>query len=383
MPASPERIAAERWFLTNGLPMVLRPGSLLRGVFSRSAPALAGFAMLMANSTLVVGITGKHTINIDGTPTRAEWFVLAVIVLVLPLVATAGWLVSRVRDQRTRRAIAGVSFVIALVGGIIAGPSTLVFVDTVLDVTVLAAIFLCTATGVGSLLGWAARMTVSNLASTGSLLVRALPVLLLTVLVFFNSPVWTMVSTVGRGRLWLALSFLFLVAVVFLVSNTLGRVRPILLPEAKSPGDAQALVGTPFESLPDRPRRVPLSRTERANVVFVLALSQTIQILTVALVIGLIYLVFGIILISPELLNAWTHGGSPDGQFIGMTLPIPNALIQICMFLSALTFMYLAAKAVSDKEYREQFIDPLLDEVRLTLVARDRYRAATAKAKAA
>lgn len=383
MPASPERIAAERWFLTNGLPMVLRPGSLLRGVFSRSAPALAGFAVLMANSTLVVGITGKHTINIDGTPTRTEWFVLAVIVLVLPLVATAGWLVSRVDDQRARRAIAGTSLVIALIGGIIAGPSALVFVDTLLDVAVLAAIFLCTATGVGSLLGWAARMTVSNLASIGSLLVRALPVLLLTVLVFFNSPVWTMVSTVGRGRLWLALSFLFLVAVVFLVSNTLARVRPILLPEAKSPGDAQALVGTPFQSLPDRPRRVPLSRTERANVVFVLALSQTIQILTVSLVIGLIYLVFGIILISPELLNAWTHGGSPDGQFIGMTLPIPNALIQICMFLSALTFMYLAAKAVSDKEYRAQFLDPLLDEVRLTLVARDRYRAATAKAATA
>ena len=48
------------------------------------------------------------------------------------------------------------------------------------------------------------------------------------------------------------------------------------------------------------------------------------------------------------------------------------------MFLSALTFMYLAARAVGDKEYRAQFLDPLIDDLRLTLVARDRYRTATA-----
>ena len=44
------------------------------------------------------------------------------------------------------------------------------------------------------------------------------------------------------------------------------------------------------------------------------------------------------------------------------------------MMLTAITFMYLAAKAVTDKEYRSQFLDPLLDDLRLTLVARDRYR---------
>ena len=63
-----------------------------------------------------------------------------------------------------------------------------------------------------------------------------------------------------------------------------------------------------------------------------------------------------------------------------MILPVPNALIQTTMMLIAITFMYLSAKAVTDKEYRAEFIDPLLDEVRLTLVARDRYRSSTAEA---
>jgi len=36
--------------------------------------------------------------------------------------------------------------------------------------------------------------------------------------------------------------------------------------------------------------------------------------------------------------------------------------------------MYLSAKAVTDTQYRAQFLDPLLDDVRLTIVALSRYR---------
>jgi len=97
------------------------------------------------------------------------------------------------------------------------------------------------------------------------------------------------------------------------------------------------LAATPFEHMPDDPTVEPLRRG--------------------------------------ELLDSWTRGdGTSDGHLLGMTLPVPEALIQTSMFLTALTFMYLAAKAVEDKEYRAQFVDPLIETVRVTLVARDRYR---------
>ncbi len=38
----------------------------------------------------------------------------------------------------------------------------------------------------------------------------------------------------------------------------------------------------------------------------------------------------------------------------------------------------MSARAVSDAEQRSRFFDPLLDDLRLTLVARDRYRTHTA-----
>jgi hypothetical protein len=359
MPATEaaQRVAVERWFLRHGLPYVLRPGTLVRRVWSRSAPALAAFGVMMASSILIVAVTGQHTIDIDGSPTRTEWFVLFVVVAVLPAAALAGWLVNRIEPARWRGVASAVAVGAAILGAVFGGPSALVFFDIALDAVVIAVILLCTATGVGAFVGWAGRMTLANLASIGALVVRALPVMLLTVLVFFNSPVWTMASTISRARLWFALLFLFAIAAVFLVSNTLNRVRPILEPAAKSAEDAKALAGTPFENLPDRPRRVPLSGPERFNVVYVVALSQLVQVLTVAVATGMIFCVFGLILISPELLAAWTHGGPSDGKVLGMTLPIPDALIQVTMFLTALTFMYLAARAVGDAEYRAQFLD--------------------------
>lgn len=370
------RRAADAWFLERGLPAVLRPGRLARRVWPRSAPALAAFAVFMLNSALVVLVTGKHTINIEGDPTREEWFVLFLIVLVLPLAATVGWLVSRISTVRGRTIAATLAVVMAVVGGIFGGPSPRILTDLIFEAIAIGIILALTASGVGSIIGLSVRMTLSQVAVMGSLLLRALPVLLLTFLVFFNSPVWLMASTVGRVRLWLAILFLAGIAAAFVTSVTVDRVRPIIA-STEPPVDRVArLSGTPFAAMPEPADVKPLKRAERLNVYFVIAVSQLAQIFAVAVLTGLLYLVLGLILLSPELLAAWTRNGSSDGQFLGMTIPVPQALIQITLFLAALTFMYISARAVGDDEYRGRFFDPLTDELRLTLEARNRYRAA-------
>jgi Protein of unknown function (DUF3060) len=53
-PDASQRAAAEQWFLDRGLPSVLRPGALARGLWTRSAPALAAFAVMMAFSIVIV-----------------------------------------------------------------------------------------------------------------------------------------------------------------------------------------------------------------------------------------------------------------------------------------------------------------------------------------
>jgi hypothetical protein len=265
---------------------------------------------------------------------------------------------------------------IAIAGGVVGGPSPRVLVDLLFEGIVIAAILALTACGAGSILGWAVQMTTSNLAAAGSMVTRALPLLLLTILVFFNSPVWLMAATVSRPRLWLALMFLTVIAAVFVVSVTADRVRPVMAEDERADDHSERLAGTPFETMPEPATVRPLSRIERLNVMFVVAASQLSQILIIAAMTALLFLILGLILLSPELLAAWTRNGRSDGTVLGMTIPVPDSLIQITFFLGALTFMYISARTVSDAEYRTRFFDPLIDDVRLTLTARNRYRAA-------
>ena len=203
---------------------------------------------------------------------------LGLLALVLPASALAGWLVSRIESPARRRLAATAALAVIVVAGLIGGPSQHPVVNMVMFGVAVAVILLLTATGVGSILGWSALDTVSNLALTAGMFVRALPVVLLTFLVFFNTYVWLMAAIVSRARLWLALGFLFLIAATFLVSSTLERVRPILDDPDPQPTDQQRLAGTPFEHMPDEPGTDELSHRERANVVFVVASSQVGQV---------------------------------------------------------------------------------------------------------
>jgi hypothetical protein len=386
-PASARR-AAERWFLDNGLPSVLTRRARWRGLWPRSAAVLAGFAALMVVGLIIHQLVGNIDVDIEGRPTTVGWIVLAVLALTVPFVVITGWLVSRLQSHRARYVASTASAAVALVSDTLTGDATDV-AGTALGVALVP---LLTATGLGSVLGWALKLAVSQLAAVGQLMLRALPVVLLTVLVFFNSPVWLMAASVSRGRLWLALLFLGIIAAVFLLRSTLERIRPMLT-APRPPGNeplalraedsdelADELADTPFAKMADPAGAYPLTRRERFNVVSVLIVSQLVQVLTVALVTTLIFFVLGLILINPALLAAWTRNGSSDGQLLWMTIPVPNALIQVTLFLGALTFMYLTARAVSDREYRSQFVDPLIEDLRLTLLARNRYRAATAGA---
>ena len=80
---------ADRWFLSRGLPAVVHRSSLLRRLWSRSAPALAGLSLIAANSVAVVAISGEHTIDIAGRPDLRQSLVLGLLAVALPLAALA------------------------------------------------------------------------------------------------------------------------------------------------------------------------------------------------------------------------------------------------------------------------------------------------------
>lgn len=367
-PARPGA-AAESWFLERGLPSVLTRRARWRRLWTRSAPVLAAYAALQACILAIYLITGGHDVEISGEPTTSEWAVLVLLALALPSMAMVGWLVSRSRRRKARAATATVAVLFVTCVGVTVG-------DLAQEAIVVAAVLILTGLGIGSVVGWAVRMMLSHLATVGALAVRALPVVLLTALVFFNTYVWLMAATISGNRLALAMAFLVSIAAAFVTSATRERVRP-MLQSATTPCDqSEMLAGTPFATMPHASDGPPLKKAERLNVVFVLAVSQLAQILVVAVVTTAIYLILGLIVLSPELLNEWTHTYKSSATVLGFTLPVPDSLIHMTLFLGALTFMYISARAAGDTEYRSTFLDPLIDDLHTTLAARNRYRGA-------
>ena len=371
--------AAESWFLERGLPFVLTRRARWRRLWPRSAPILAAYGTLQACVLPIYLITGGHDVEITGEPTTSQLIVLAIIGLALPLMAIVGWLVSRSRSGRTRAGIATIAVVtVACVAATVGGAT-----DLAQGAVVVAAVLILTGCGVGSVVGWAVRTMLSHLATVGALVVRALPVVLLTALVFFNTYVWLMAATISGNRLGLAMAFLVSIAAAFVISATRERVKPMLQSTAvlpNDPKDTERLADTPFATLPDAADCAPLKRAERLNVIFVLATSQLAQIVVVAVVTATIYLILGVIILDPSLLNEWTHTYKSTATVLGFTLPVPDSLIHMTLFLGALTFMYVSARAAGDAEYRSTFLDPLIDDLHTTLIARNRYRGAVATA---
>lgn len=375
MGEAADRVAAESWFLQRGLPSVLTRRARWRRLWPRSAPALAAYAVAFACLTVVDVTDGGQAVDVDENPTPAEVMILVVLAAMLPLAVLVSWLVSRIHGARGRHTAATASVVVA-VGCALVNPSWADRIDDVVTIAQITALILVlNGLGVGSVLGWAVRLTVSHLASAGALVTRALPVVLLTVLVFFNGFVWSMATKISRDRMWLVVGFMVVIAVAFLCTGVAERTRPVLGDGSTRDTDTLRLAETPFASMPDPVRGDRLRPTERANVVFVVIASQVTQIAMVAIVTAAIFFVMGLLVLSPAVLAAWTTNGSDQGTWFGMTLPVPQPLIHVTMFLGALTFMYVSARSVGDGEYRKQFLDPLVDDLRLNLVARNRYRA--------
>jgi hypothetical protein len=374
-----DRVAAEQWFLYHGLPSVLTPRARWRRLWWRSAPAFAGLAVLFAAVMVVDFASGGATVDIDADPTPGEWVIIAVLLGAVPVAAAATWLVSRSVSRRSRAIAFGVSLAVCVAADVSGGSPWEIVGELSATVGLLALLLVLNGLGVGSVLGWSIRLTLAHLKSMGALFTRALPVLLLTVLVFFNGPVWAMATTISRPRIWLLICFMVAVAGTFTFTGVVDRVKPVLSDATVRDRDVDELRDTPFAAMPDPGPTsfvaAPLSRGERANVVFVVAVSQFVQIAVVAVMTSAIFLIMGLLALTPKLLERLTVDGQWQGTWLGMTLPIPQALIHVAMFLGALTFMYVSARSVGDGEYRSQFLDPLIDDLRAVLVARNRYRA--------
>jgi hypothetical protein len=222
---------------------------------------------------------------------------------------------------------------------------------------------------------WAGGQAISGLGLMFSLVTRALPMLLLFLtFLFINTEVWQVASTMNRALLWVTVLLFAGLAVGFLVGHVpdeMDRVKG----EASGAGLAVACRDTPLEEAAERIHRTatpePLTLQQRANLVLVLLIAQTIQVVLLALAVFAFFVVFGRVAISDTVVMLWT-GHHP--RYVGDIHLISTELFQVSIFLSAFAGLYFTVYAITDQTYRDRFFSQIAADLKRAIAVHTVYR---------
>ncbi len=273
---------------------------------------------------------------------------------------------------------------LAAVGGAVAltlltgqpsfAPATLTLVAVL---TALA--YALTAMRARPILGWALRRTRGSLRQLVPLATRALPLLLLFItFLFINAEVWQLSASLDGSVLWLTVLLFAVIAVLFLL---------VRLPEEVDAVDDEidvelvrrATRRTPLEEpvaalLEERGEDLPFQEYgdvpgyERWNLIMVLLVTQIAQVLLLSVAVLGFFLLFGGIVMAPDVQAAWTGDPAPRAN-------LSLELVQVSIFLASFSGLYFTVAVMTDETYKEQFFSDVLNELERAVGVRAGYLA--------
>jgi MFS family permease len=369
-----------------GLPLMVRHDRRGSSILRRAAPALAFVLVVDPLSSLLawlLALPERDAARLSNAFWVFVYLAITVAILVAPVVT--GWLVSLWLRRLTRTSgavVAGIllmltAFVWPVVEWVI-GLRTVLWLSLTIDIGLTLLVLLGVYVGAGSILAWGLRCAWYQLGTVGTMATRALPLLVIVVLfAFFSTEMWQIANKLSREKMWWLVAVFAVLSVLFMVA--------VLREELRSMVDDAASGGLP--PLPDKLADIvvddppagtpPLTHGERANVMLVLFLAQALQIVLLAVLVFGLFIGLGMLAVDPKVVDDWVGGNASKkfGALFGFTLPVPNALVQLSIFLSVFSGLYFTASAATDPVYRKAFFDPLVTDVRVSLAVRHAYLA--------
>lgn len=256
--------------------------------------------------------------------------------------------------------------------------------NVVTALVLLTLIYIWSAYGIGPLIQWASRRGGQQLSSLGSLVARALPLLLLfNTFLFINAEVWELAGTLYGASYVVVIFTFFSLGATFALSRVPGVIRSVNTFETWD--DLRShLVDTPAENLeiPDGLEHPadPLRMRQRLNIGLVVLFGQALQITLVTVALTAFFVGFGFFAVTEETSVAWTRVDGInvlfDAGFGGRTLILSESLLRVSIFLGAFSGMYFTVVLTTDDTYRTEFSDDVGPEIREALAVRSAYRVA-------
>jgi hypothetical protein len=371
---SPNRFdPTERWFIQRGVPHFIEDYSAFPDIWTRAIPLLV--------AAYVGG--GLNALRLGSWSTVRNVVAAAAVLAIL----LATWVLTNVIRGRPLmswpRTIGTLELAAFLIGPAV--PSLLfrqyrdAAESMVGGAAVLVLIYVVTSYGMLPLLAWGGRRALGQLSVLWNLVGRALPLLLLFItFLFINAEVWQVAGTLHGGPYWFVLGTFFVLGVAFVLT----RVGPLTreLSHFDSWADVAVLTEeTPLSgiALPvGVPNEPPLSRRQRFNVMLVSVFSQALQVTSVALIVGLFFVMFGFVAINADTTASWI-GHEPhvllEISRSGDNLVITDPLLRVSGFLAAFTGLYFTVVLSTDATYREEFAEDVAPQIRQVFAVRLAY----------
>ena len=371
--------SVHEWFLHRGLPLVLTRRVRSRALTERSAPMVSGIGAVISLTIVLAELT-------DGDPDYGYAIRLGVLTLLLVAAPFALYLLHRTGTtlgEAGRRSAALLVMALFVFGLPFAdsGFSGFAAAEIVGFAFVAVLAIWLTYVGIGSIVLWAFRFAWVQLGALGTLMSRALPLLMLTVVVYFTAELWQLAARLTRQRLWQIIGFLTVVAILFVVTTIRDEVQALRDDRAEQTDAAKLLEGTPLAAADGHaPARTPLSLAEQVNVVAVMVVSQAIQVVLFTAGLFAFFLALGIVAVPDDVAILWSSEetcpvGEPPcpGTWFGIHVPVPQTLVHVSLFVAVLSGLYFTVSTSVDPLYRERFFDPLIADVAVSLAGRDAY----------
>jgi hypothetical protein len=342
----------ETRFRRAGLPLFIEDYSATEDIFNRSVPLLG----LVFIGEFLLAVDKNWTWWENALALLGGMAILLCAVAIINRLRGRNW--HTVPERVGRTELAAFVLVPAIIPLVFGGQLRQAILTVVANLFILGLVYLIVGYALLSALRWAAIRVLGELAGSVAILARAVPLLLIVVLLL-----------VLTQETWLTLAELP-VAFVILVSGLFAVTTAVFL-TARLPGEVRALereLGT------DAP---PLRRRQRLNVGVVLFVSQAEQVIVVSLGVFVFFVLFGVLTLPEATQMTFLNGHGVDVllsfTLFDRELVVTRELLRVSIGLAAFSGLYYAIAVLNDPAYRQEFLDDLTREMRETFRLRGEY----------